>query len=361
MARFVVLTKDGERRIDAERLSNSRVLVVQAITDGIPAGAVLVPRRNGDDWRKTMHIAYPHGLYEALRGQTHARDTEADDLGEVLLSVQAARAVIADLVAYGHVSAVAHKELRVKLADLAARFDGARNEEKSAAGELFEDSVDLEDSRERKNPSAAAARTVAAERHLEVRLSEIRAIAPRIGTYEAILIQELSRVWWILDESVGPALAKWRTAYARGVPGEADRVRFIAWLRIAETDIRSLDAGPFYLFRNRVILDLGNIRRACREARVADVREGLARVARDLAAKQVQRDLERQIYRMSMLLSQGRLTPERSVGIEHAIRAIRKRADHHQVKELLTESLAAFQRRDMEVAKRRLKSASHIL
>lgn len=354
MARFVVLTKHGERRVNAESLSHSRVLVVQSATDGIPAGAVLVPTRG-------QHGVHPYGLYEALRGRAHARESEADDLGEVLLSVQAARVVIANLVAFGHLSPAEREGLREKLADLAARFNDARNDEKVEAGDLLDEAVDIEDRLGRVNAPATAARTTAAERHLAIRLSEIRAIVPRISAYEAILIQELSRVWWVLDQSVAPALARWRTAFARGVPGEADRARFIAWLRVAETEIRSLDAAPFQVFRAQTMPILWNIRQACRAANIPEVREGLACVARDLAGKQIQRDLERQIYRMSMLLAQDRFTPTHSARVERAINAIRKRAGHHQVRELLTEALATFQRRDHETAKRRLKSASHIL
>lgn len=85
------------------------------------------------------------------------------------------------------------EEIQTELAKIVLQLESCRNEFKVNVRDQAEEVVGLRDSRGRENPSALAARTVAALNNLEKRFGEMRIIKPRIAMRKELLVFEKKR------------------------------------------------------------------------------------------------------------------------------------------------------------------------
>lgn len=95
------------------------------------------------------------------------------------------------------------EKIQQELANIVLQLEYCRNEFKIETRDQIDEVVGLKDSRDRENPMALAARTIAALNNLDRRLTEIRAIKPRIALRREILIFEKRRQQNYIKRAIG--------------------------------------------------------------------------------------------------------------------------------------------------------------
>lgn len=93
------------------------------------------------------------------------------------------------------------KDLQRQLADVVLQLERCRNEFKVEAKEQAAAVMELKDSRGRENPSALAARTVAALNNLSKRINEMHEIMPQMALRKEVLLLEKRRVEGVLRKA----------------------------------------------------------------------------------------------------------------------------------------------------------------
>lgn len=388
MPTYTLTTKYGKDPFEVRSLSRSRVYVVTRdrwIPAGrktrsgrelkkptcISEGTVLTPRRNPDNPDGRLWLIHRYGIFDALRGRAHTLGTEDMDAGSVTISVAAAREIIGNLLDFGGLSEEEKIDLRRRFNALCQRHVDARNGAKVKAFELVLGASTVRDRLGRQNPGASAARVYAAERQFNIRLEEISGIAPRVSFVEAVLAQEIARIWRVIEMIDIARRREECLALANGGSRVHPRGVRYALLR-AIGDLNTLDAAPFHVFRDRVREEFATASDALEEGRYRDAVGALAPSVAALAYKFWQRKLERVLYKLSMLLRRGALTDAECGSFVDAVERLKKDflaiddgalmvSKRAKVAELLDQARSAIQRRQMRKAKDFLKSASHRL
>lgn len=386
MPTYTLTTKYGKAPFEVRSLSSSRVYVVTRdrwIPAGhktrsgrelkkpvcISEGAVLTPRRDPDDSGGRLWLIHRHGIFDALRGRAHTVQTEDADNQNVTISVAAARAIVGNLLAFSELTEAEQVELRREFNALCQRHVDARNGAKVDAFNLVFSASSVRDRTGRRNPNASAARVVAAERRFNVRLSEIQHITPRVSFVEAVLVEELLRIWRAFD---GLEIERRRAecgALSEGQKGV--HARAVAYrLHRGIQDLATLYAAPFHVFRDRVREEFATAADAIEEGRYRDAVAALAPSISALAYKFWQRKLERVLYKLSMLLRRGTLTESERRSFADALHCLQKEflaiddsalmaPKREKVTESLDRARLAIHANQMRKAKDYLKSASH--
>jgi hypothetical protein len=175
----------------------------------IERGAIFLPHWNDfgkPEARRIYHI-FENGLYEAIRGITHALfgyGTKGKD-GELKLMQEIASRLVDDIciLMLGKETEKEKLDLAKRdLAQLADDLENVTNEPKREAKEKIARSATLKIERggkEMTNLPATVWRLSAAETRIQKRINEILTIAPRLVFFEQTLIGDLSRIWFTLE------------------------------------------------------------------------------------------------------------------------------------------------------------------
>ncbi len=194
-----IATSGGKLRAPFQKIAGTNILVL--IDESVagdkryPAGTVFVPNRQlaEDSGDKVTHMAYTGGLYEAFRGGTHTvrrggalpppspEDTSpCDEIHELQDDIATARTYVGALIASGMLTPDEEKTLKIEQRRLAERYGAKRNAFKKKARGQMERGLNTQDSRGRRNPSAAAFASGGAIRNLLARQEQVRMIGSAV-------------------------------------------------------------------------------------------------------------------------------------------------------------------------------------
>lgn len=343
----------------------------------IAPGTLLYSRWIGNGDKRRRIYQRSESIYRVLQAYEHADVSEEYADRQARVSIETAVAVVRDLIAHGRcLTANQRMRLKEKLAMLQARYELARRECLREATEKIEAAADLKDRLGRHNPGATAARVTAARLRYEVRLEEITAIVPHLSRFRMAVLQEISRIWWLLEQD--ETLLRQALRAIPRVREEA-HVRWIAEnLRTVLDHIKTIVAAPFFFNCQHMTGELALALRKLSDQtymparRVSGIAPILKTMLASLAFKNAQRELERNIYRISRQVRDGRFKDgqaTRTVKIVEEFRARALRLDESvfrrkriaQVDIHLALALEKFRVRAVEEAREALKDASALL
>lgn len=284
-----ILTAYGPMEIDVRRIVGSRIFVtherhvfpagIRTRGDGklkkpfvVPRGAVLVPAWENFEGKnpELLHRIFPGGIYEALRGVTHAIRKYGLEKGpgEIQVLRAASDRLAANLSTLMQGKRAREHELvwaKRDLATLALELEHSLDELKAAAAEKIAAASTLQvehpSGKKSQNIPATVERLRAAKRRIDGRLERVHRIGPRIGFYEKTLAQAIGRIFDDLG-SLRNDLERERRyikmAFSQKIRNIfADRVD-----RIAERLLPHLDAEPFLKTAKMIRVDLAKARAA---------------------------------------------------------------------------------------------------
>ncbi len=343
----------------------------------IPPGTILYSRwvGNGDERRRIYQRS--ESIYRVLQAYEHADVSEEHADREASVSIETALVVVRDLIAHGRrLTARQRTRLKEKLATLKARYEFAQRDCLREATEKIEAAADLKDRLGRNNPGATAARVTAARLRYQVRLEEITAIVPHLSRFRMAVLKEISRIWWLLEQD-----EKLLCQAFRAIPRvqEEIHVRWIAEnLRVVLSHMETIVAAPFFFNCQHMT---GEIALALRKLadqthmparRVSGIAPILRVMLASLAFERAQRELERNIYRVSRQVRDGRFKDgqaARAVTRVEEFRAVTLKLDesafrHKRLVEMdacLGLAIEKFRACKIEEARQALKDASALL
>lgn len=314
-----ILTAYGPVELEVRRIADSRIYVANercvfpagTKTRGneilkkdfaIPRGAVLVPAWEDFDGKKPerLHRVFSGGLYEAMRGATHAirKYGLRDDPGEIQILRTISDQTATSLGVLMHGNLASRRELatvRRNLAKLAAKLGRPIDEMKAQAAEKIAAASTLQiqhpSGTRSENIPATRERLRAAKRRIDKRLETVHQIGPRVGFFEQVLAQAIGRIFSDL-ESLRDNLSKERFYIGNGF---SQKVREIFTERadsISERLLPQLDAEPFLKTARMIRVDLAKAR-AARGRKFA--LEAVDRILASVRIKRAQRLLEGEI------------------------------------------------------------------
>jgi len=295
----------------------------------IPAGRILHSKwiGEGEDKRRIYHVSA--SLYAVVRSYAHAIHSEEAAQRKLKLSnaelVSASRIIAKNLP----LTVAQRKSVQEKLNTLQILFENARKDVLRSATARVEAALPLQDSLKRYNPGVILARLVAVGREYCVRFEEIEAILPNLARLHRVTAQELSAIWQILNafESNLSSIAR---QVARGGEG-LDMLTIWALCEALKSQLPLLKVDPFnrmathmeqdlaYVFATLIDHDIPRLERA------KEITLIIARMRMGIKFKRVQRELERALYRFSLALRKGTLTPAKQMQIIAATRAVMTR------------------------------------
>lgn len=396
----LILTAYGPMTLEVRRLAGSRIYVAHerhvfpagTKTRGgevlkkdfvAPRGAVLVPIWDGFDGKKPerLHRVFPGGIYEALRGATHA--IRKYGLRENPGELQILRAISDKLAT--HLSILMHgkdaskrelTDVQCGLAALADKLGRPIDELKAQATEKIAAASTLKvrhpSGRQSQNLPATVERLRAAKRRIDGRLERVHRIGPRIGFFEQTLAQAIGRIFSDL-ESLRKDLSVEHFQIQRSF---SPRVRDIFAERadhIAERLLPQLDAEPFLRTAGMIRVDLAKAR-AARSQRFALA--ALGRILVAIRLKEAQRAFEAKVILPFVLRQDLGITNEEDfrhteTRLESFAGHVRREIhDEDFVRPVRIRVLAAIEsilqeefniELDAELLKRRLKAVSRML
>lgn len=342
-------------------------------------GAVLVSKRDEQDYRRRIYLIYPNGIFEAVRGRLHAQERYGDALEkgetrELILSIREISELLALLYKYAKLTAEQKELLQQRIAKLAVEFEWCRNYfKKEGAYPRFLDSIFLEDSRGRPNPAVVSARLLAAQQNLDLRQIEIRKIAPWVGAWEVALINERARMlntlyelWQLFGKIIGSPIFQERVP----TPSDVSAVDLKLHQLLVLTKVFYIT--PFVSLRRRLQAEIEEARQEVDRGRYRTARRILDRSRESLRFKFAQARIEEVITRLSLGMSAGRLDHEAIGRLAEAVAEIISRLPKLRERGLISRPLKkvrpdlglahrSLAKGDLAEAKKALKRASHAL
>lgn len=363
-------------RIFTPKDAKNRITVVQGAIL-IPIRLTRVPKRVKSPFRYQI---YSHGIYEAIRGRTHTilgygTKGGAGELQEIDAQVETVSDIISILIRYTTLSPEEKCKLSQMLMKVTSELKRKRNEAKKEAREFLDQSVEVRDRLGRSNPSATGARVCAARERLQLRLSEIRRISPRITAFEVALMNEKNRIWRIFDQLVDN-LREVEHALRQCNLIETDQtfIRSICErLTSLEREVATIRVQPLVAFSRMVAKELSETRKLVELRQLDLAQKIIEKILRSIRFKRAQQHLEEKvIFPLSMLLEKGGLS-------ETHVQRLRKCLIYFQgrfarldesgfrykpkdkVQKLLAEALKALDTQDYQEVKETLKAISNVL
>jgi hypothetical protein len=154
------------------------------------------------------------------------------------------------------------EEMKQRLARVILTLEKCRNEFKVRTKEQAKSVLRMKDSRGRNNPSALAARTVAALNNLQMRLQEIQDIAPKVALRKELLVLEKRRN----EKLCFKAVAKLRfilrhVFFSRNSPvlRDADVTGLTGKVKEAKELLREVIVEPYKSRRNQALFFIATI------------------------------------------------------------------------------------------------------
>lgn len=148
------------------------------------------------------------GINSAIRMQDHilhgyrSHDKGPDNEYSKIESIQEVIEYANDLLnKWGTANQETKQDMQWQLADVVLQLEKCRNEFKLEVKDQAEAVMSLKDSRNRENPSALAARTVAALNNLSKRINEMHLIMPQMALRKEVLLLEKRRVEGVLRKA----------------------------------------------------------------------------------------------------------------------------------------------------------------
>lgn len=192
----VFITTEESRIAAGEAISNGKRLKKGV---ALPAGIILMPRKNEKYATGWCWQIFSHGLYEAWRACLHIRDSyEAEEKnGEIVFLESSFRdfaMMVYQLLKYRELSVKEKEEIEKKIDEYRHCFQPAQNPLKQQAEGFLKGATGIRDRTGRPNPTAALTQLHATCRRLELRVEQIKAIDPRIGRRQIALILEKDRI-----------------------------------------------------------------------------------------------------------------------------------------------------------------------
>lgn len=304
-----------------------RILYGQKLTEPyvIQAGSLLYSRWV-DRGKGRRERIYHHceSIYDALRAQTHTLRSEEHARADAQISIEGAVAIVYDLLAHWPLTPRQRQRLHAKLFEMKRRYDRARKESLQQATAQIMEAVPLRDRRGRPNPGVVRARLTTARERFEMRLTEITAIVPHLNRFRAAIIQELARIWRLLDQDYNLLQRRLSRALPRATA--PSHLRWIAeHLRLIHSHVASIHVAPFC--RNGRYLE-AELKEALAiledetimlNERVARIEPLISVMCASIRFKRAQRELERIIYRLATRIEAKTLT---RVKAERAAQAV---------------------------------------
>lgn len=315
----LILTTYGPATLEVRRIVGSRIFVAHerhvfpagTKTRGgetlkkpfvIPRGAILVPAWDDFEGKtpEQFHRVFAGGLYEALRGATHAirKYGLREEPGELQILRDISDRLAMDLSSLMHGKLTAKSELaevRRDLAAQAAKLGRPTDKLKAQAAKKIATASTLEvqhpSGTRSQNLPATVERLRAAKRRIDGRLERVHRIGPRVGFFEQVLAQSIGRIFGDL-ESLRKNLSVEHFQIQRSFSPRVRDIFAERADRIAERLLPQLDAAPFLKTARMIRVDLAKAR-AARSQRFALA--ALGRILVAIRLKEAQRAFEAKV------------------------------------------------------------------